>query len=353
MRTLAQRAASLVAAVAVLAGPASPAAAEPVPHPGTGSTTSATVPHPGTGGSADFSVSTSAEPVSPDADGVVRTQLTIANNGSHPLAVKVRSVRVRPLDDGQAELTDRSDPTWSPGVTVTPSLQLAAHSYRSVPVVITVPPTVLPDIYLLGFVAEAQPVEPSAAVRIYHRIGALVSLQLAGARQRHLTLSVQPNRFITIGSTFDGAYDMVNVGEAAAMARDQVALDNELTHEGVATVHTGDGMRLLPAGTARHVEFHYRVRGFFLYARPQAQVMYGNGTGTLQTLTAGGDALLVIPWLTLILLGLVALVLTAYLVWLRRRRAARRRAAELTGGRHRAKGRRPRDDDRTETAWAG
>ncbi|GIF22687.1 hypothetical protein BJ973_003008 [Actinoplanes tereljensis] len=306
--------------LAVVAGTAVPAGAAPV------------VPHPTTSGSADFSVSTSAEPVSPGTDGVVRTQLTVANNGGHDLTVTLRSVSVHALDNGQAELTDDVDPVWSSGVTVTPSLKLAAHTYRSVPVAITVPSALLPDIYLLGFVAEAQPVRPADAVRIYHRIGALVTLQLAGARQRRLTVTVEHNGFITIGSTFDGAFDVTNVGEAAAMARTQVYLPR------AGTLQTGDGMQLIPKGTHRHVEFSHRVRGFFLFSRPQAQVLYGNGTGTLQTVTADGDTLLVIPWLTLILLGIVAAVLTAYLIWLRRR--ARR------PGRHRA-------THQAKPAWAG
>ncbi|GAA2611569.1 COG1470 family protein [Paractinoplanes durhamensis] len=313
MRTLL----AFAAVAALLAGTAAPAGAAPT-----------------TSGSADFSVSTSAEPVTPDADGVVHTQLTVANNGVHDLTVKLRSVGVKPLDDGRTDLTDDSDPVWSASVTVAPALELAAHTYRRVPVTIRVPAALLPDIYLLGFVAEAQPVEPGAAVRIYHRIGALVSLQLAGARQRRLETTFEPNGFITIGSSFDGSFDVHNVGDAAAMARTQVQLGSE------ATLQTGDGMQLIPSQTYRHVTFSYRVRGFFLFARPQAQVLYGNGTPALQTVTADGLPLLVIPWFTLILLGLVAVALTAYLVWLRRRRAAARTerdAARHRPGRHSAK----------------
>ncbi|MEU4236936.1 hypothetical protein [Actinoplanes sp. NPDC026619] len=324
-----KRAVALAAAVAVAAGPTAPAGAAPVPHPTTT-------------GSADFSVSTSAEPVSPGTDGIVHTQLTVANNGTHPLTVKLRSVKVEPQDNGQSVLTDDADPTWTPGVTVNPSLQLAAHTYRSVPVTIKVPPSLLPDVYLLGFVAEAQPVDPDGAVRIYHRIGALVTLQLAGARQRQLKIIFTPNRFLTIASTFDGGFTVANVGDASALARSQVRLGDRL-------IRTSDSMALIPTGTSRYAEFHYRVHGFFLWARPQAQVNYGNGTATLQTITGHGDRLLVIPWYTLVLLGLIAATLTAYWIWLRRRRAARREAARHRPGRHRPTA---AAADQTKTAWA-
>jgi hypothetical protein len=299
-------------------------------------------PRPATAGSADFSVSTASAPVSPGADGVVRTQLTVANNGAHDLTVTLRSVGVRAKDGGRVELDEQSDPVWSPGITVAPSLRLAAATYRSVPVEIRVPSGMLPDIYLLGFVAEAQPADPKATVRIYHRIGAIISVQVSGARERRLEVHALPGGFIRIGSTFEGQFEVRNVGDAGALARSQVMIGSGLTHEAVGMVRSSDEMQLFPAGTKRNVSFSYTVPGFFLYARPQAQVLYGDGSPALQTITSNGRPLLVIPWMTLILLGVLATLLTAYLIWSRRRRKARR-AAEIAAGRrpaarHRAAG---------------
>jgi hypothetical protein len=318
---------AVLVASALLAWPAAPASAAP--------------------GAADFSVSTAAEPIAPGRDGVVHTQLTVANNGDEELTVALRSVGVRPLDDGRTEFAESGDPAWSKAVTMASSVRLAAKTYRSVPVTIRVPPGLLPDLYLLGFVAEAQPTDPRAPVRIYHRIGALVTVELPGARERELAVLVASTGFIQLGSTFDGAFDVRNVGEAAALARSQVVIDSAFTREGVGMVRTSDALELIPAGTKRYVPFHYTVRGFFLYARPQVQVIYGNGTPAMQTITVEGRAMLVIPWLTLILLGCVAAVLTGYLVWLRRRRAARREADAAS--RHRAPAGRHRAAD---VAWA-
>jgi hypothetical protein len=293
-----------------------------------------------------FSVSTSAEPARAGADGVVHTQVTVANNGAQDLSVALRSVGVRPHDDGKADLTDESDPVWGKAITMPSSVRLAARTYRSIPITIRVPAGLLPDLYLLGFIAEAQPTDPHAPVRIYDRIGALVTVEIPGARERKLRIDVTQTGFIQIGSSFDSGFDVRNIGEAGALARNQVLVSSSLTHDALGMVRTSDALELIPSGTGRHVSFSYPVHGLFLYARPQVQVIYGNGTPAMQEITVQGRAILVIPWLTLVLLGFLATLLTAYLVWLRRRRAARR---ELIAERRRARVGRHRAAD---AAWA-
>jgi hypothetical protein len=323
VRTLLSRLACLVAAAATgLAVPAGALAAT----------------HPVTPGSADFSVSTAAQSLRPEPGGVVHTQLTVANNGVHELTVTLRSVGVRAQDNGRADFVEQGDPIWSKAVTMVSSVRLAAHTFRSIPVAIRVPAGLLPDLYLLGFVAEAQPVDPQAPVLLYHRIGALVTVELPGPRERKLAVHIAPTSFLHLGSSYDGAFVVRNVGTAAALARDQVLIGSQLTHHAVGMIRTSDAMELIPSGTARNVPFRYAVHGFFLYARPQAEVIYGNGTSAMQTITVQGQSMLVVPWLTLILLGLVVAMVTAYLIWQRRRREARRRAAARRArtGRHRA-----------------
>ena len=97
-------------------------------------------------------------------------------------------------------------------------------------------------------------------------------------------------------------------------------------------------MELIPSGTSRNVSFRYPVQGFFLYARPQVQVLYGNGTPTLQTVTVQGRPMLVIPWLTLILIAALVTMFVAYVAWRRRLRKARRSAAARAAADTRATG---------------
>ena len=218
-----------------------------------GAAEAAPAPRPTTSGSADFSVSGPAEPITPGRDGLVHTQLTVSNNGVHALTVPLRSIGVRPSDDGRVQLTDQGDPLWAAATALPPALRLAANSFRRVPVTIRVPAGLLPDLYLLGFVAEAQPIDPNAPVRIYHRICTLITVELDGARERALAAMVKPAGFLRIGSDFEGAFRVTNVGTAAAMARSQVLVTSALSSEGIGMVRTSDAMELIPSGTSRNV----------------------------------------------------------------------------------------------------
>jgi hypothetical protein len=293
-------------------------------------------PAPATSGSADFAVSTPAEPLKAGSDGLVHTTLTVSDNGVNPLTVKLRSVGVVPLDDGKMRIDDQADRVWSKTITMAPQVRLGAGSYQRVPVTIKMPTGLLPDLYTLGFVAEAQPINPAAPVLVYNQIAYLITVEVAGARERRLALDLAPVNWFHIGSALDGTYKVRNVGSAAARGRGQVVVDSPFGRKNVAVVQNTDGMQLYPTGTSRGLNYRYLVHGFFLLARPEAQVLYGNGTSTLQSVTERGHLVLVIPWITIILLGALATGLTAYLYWKHRRRNARRRDERPA---HRAAGR--------------
>ncbi|MEV6346717.1 hypothetical protein [Actinoplanes sp. NPDC051851] len=302
---------------------------------GTGPAVALAAPVAAAATAADFSVSTSAERLEPDANGDVDTQLTIANNGDQALTVAIRATGVTAKDDGQVEFSDQADGVWSKTATFPSSLELAARTYQRVPVSLHRPAGLLPDIYLIGFVVEAQPSGASAAVKVYHQIGALLTVEIPGSRDRKMAVTVDDTSWIHLGSTFRGEFRVSNVGEAAALGRGQVKVDSTLTKENVGTFQATDQMELFPSGTTRHLEYEYTAHGLFLIARPQAQVLYGSGSGILQMAEGDGRSILIIPWLTLILLGAVAVALSGYLYWLRRRRlllAAERRDRK---GRHR------------------
>lgn len=284
----------------------------------------APAPHPTNPGSADFAVSTPAEPLQPSTDGLVHTVLTVSNNGVHPLTVKLRSVGVVPLDDGRMQIGDRADPVWTKTITMAPKVRLDAGSYQRVPVTIKMPSGLLPDLYTLGFVAEAQPVNPQSPVLVYTQIAYLITIEVAGPRERKLALDLEPVSWFHIGSFMDGAYKVRNIGSAAALGRGQVLVNSPFGRKNVAVVQNTDGMQLYPIGTSRGLTYQYVVHGFFLLARPEAQVLYGNGTSTLQSVSQRGHLVLIIPWITIILLCALMVVLMAYLYWKHRRRTARR-----------------------------
>ena len=312
MRKIAKLTASLVTvAVAALTTPTGALAAPPG--------------RPTTPGSADFAVSTPAEPLLPAKDGLVHTTITVSDNGAYPLTVKLRSVGVVPLDDGRMRVGDQPDPVWSKTITMTPKVRLDGGSYQRVPVTIKMPGGLLPDLYTLGFVAEAQPVNPDAPVLVYNQIAYLITVEVSGPRERKLALDLAPVGWFHIGSSLDGTYRVRNIGSAAAQGRGQVLVNAPFGRRNVAVVQNTDGMQLYPTGTSRSLDYQYLVHGLLLLARPEAQVLYGNGTNTLQSVAVTGHLVLVIPWITIILLGALVTVLSAYLYWRRRRRNARRR----------------------------
>ncbi|SLM01523.1 hypothetical protein ACSP50_4759 [Actinoplanes sp. SE50/110] len=275
-------------------------------------------------GTADFAVSTPAQRLAPDAQGRIRTELSIANRADHDLDVKIRTVGVVPGDDGQARFTDRPDPAWSAKATFPPTLTLGPGAYRRVPVTLTVPGGLLPDIYLLGFVVEAQPGAGATGIRVYHQIGALVTVELPGPRQREMAVEVAHTGFIHLGATMESTYRVRNVGAAAALGRGQVKVDSTLSDTNIGVYRGSDDLQLFPSGTSRTLTYRYVAHGLFLIARPQGQVLYGSGGGLLQTAQGTGQAILIVPWPTIIALCLLVVLLTGYLYWRRRRRIAAR-----------------------------
>ncbi|GAA4961151.1 hypothetical protein [Actinoplanes utahensis] len=294
-------------------------------------------------GSADFAVSTTSDRLYPDKNNEIRTVLTIANNGPRELAVEIRSVGVDPGDNGQVSFTGRPDAAWSSAVEYPSSLRLAAQAYKRVPVTLRVPPNTLPDIYLLGFVVEAQPSDPNAGIRLYHQIGALVTVEIPGASEREMEIEVDRAAFFHLGADYQHTYEVRNVGTAASLGRGQVRIDSRLTHENVGVYQSNAELQLFPAGTKRDLTYEYEVRGLFLLAEPKAQILYGNGNGIAHVAEATGQTVLIIPWPTIIGLCVLLVLLLSYWYYLRRRRAAQRRELEgqRTRFRHAARSWRP------------
>ncbi|WP_433794248.1 COG1470 family protein [Actinoplanes sp. CA-252034] len=278
---------------------------------------------PSSSGTADFAVSTSSERLLPDAQGRIRTHLTVANNSGHELVAQIRSAGVLPRDDGQIEYSEQPDPAWSAAAEYPSSLKLAAHTFQRVPVSLTVPSGLLPDIYLLGFVVEAQ--ATGTGIRVYHQIGALLQVELPGPRERRMEVEIAPTGMIHLGSRMTSSYLVRNTGPSAALGRGQVRVDSRLTDDNVGVYRGSDDVQLFPTATSRTLEYAYEVHGLFLIARPKAQILYGGSNGLAYMAEDDGRAVLIIPWLTLILLAVTAVLLSAYWYWYRRRREMARR----------------------------
>jgi hypothetical protein len=291
--------------------------------PGPTVASAAPVASPQSSGTADFAVSTPSERLAPDEQGRIRTQLTVANNSDHELVARIRSAGVLPQNDGQVEFSEQPDPAWSASAKYPSTLKLPGHTFQRVPVSLTVPSGLLPDIYLLGFVVEAQ--ATGTGIRVYHQIGALLEVELPGPRERRLAVEIAETGIIHLGSRMTSTYHVRNTGAAAALGRGQVRVDSRLTDENVGVYRGSDDVQLFPTGTSRTLEYAYEVHGLFLIARPKAQILYGGSNGLAYMAEDSGDAILIIPWLTLILLAVTAVLLGAYWYWYRRRQEKARR----------------------------
>jgi hypothetical protein len=283
--------------------------------------TAAAAPQDSTG--ADFAVSAPSEPLTGEPGQTVHAELTVANNGTQPLTVVLTPTAINALDDGKVEVLGRPDPLWSAGTTVTEKVSLEAGTYRKVPVSIQIPDTLLPDLYLTGIVAQAQPARP-ASVKVYHQIASLLTVQIPGPRERHMDVTVAETGFLHFGSAFTGAAKVRNVGATAAYARGQVQMGQAAGTSAAGIVQTSRDMQLYPAGTGRSLAYEYGVSGLFLLTRPEVQVLYSNGGNTMQQVSARGDLVLVIPWYTV---ALVVTILLAGLWWATRRRRKSRHVA--------------------------
>lgn len=263
-----------------------------------------------------LTVSTPADPLPAHPGGVLRTWLRIGNNGTRALPVTITPATVVLEDNGATHLNPQADPRFTGRITLgTSTATLAANSFTEVPIKIRVPTTLVPDIYVLGFLVT--PTVTGGTVRVVNQVGALIAIDLPGSRDRRLEATLlDPTRF-ALTSHPSLTVRARNVGRSA------LEFTSETTIDGVGTAIPTNIRRnplLLPAGRYRDVEvkWHsqlgvgvYRVHVRLVYHRTQSQTVEQSLTYTMLVLS---------PLALAVLVSLLLAIAAALTLWRRRHR---------------------------------
>lgn len=276
-----------------------------------------------------LTVSTPADPLPAQPGQVVRTWLRIGNNGTRPLPVTIAPATVVLGDNGATHLNPQADPRFTGRITLgATTATLAANSFTEVPVKISVPTTLVPDTYVLGFLIT--PTVTGGTVRVVNQVGALIAIELPGSRDRRLEATfLDPPRF-----AFSSHPSLVvrarNIGQSA------LEFTSETTIDGVGTAIPANIRRkplLLPAGRYRDVEVKWqsqlgvgvhRVHVRLAYHRTQSETAEQSLSHTMVVLP---------PVALAVLASIVVATAAALTLWRRSHRRRRSRTLRPHGAR--------------------
>ena len=276
-----------------------------------------------------LTVSTPADPVSTEPGQVVQTWLRVGNNGTHPLPVTIAPATVDLGNNGATSLSPNVDPRFAGHITLsTTTATVAAGSYTEVQVAISVPTTLIPDTYVLGFLVT--PTVTGGSVQVVNQVGALITIDLPGSRDRRLEATFLDPPLFAFTSHPSLTVRVRNIGRSA------LEFSSETTIDGFGLAGPANIRRkalLLPAGRYRDVEITwesqlgagtYRVDTRVVYHRTQAETAQQSLTHTVVVLSPAALA---------ILGSLLVLIAAAVTLWLRRRRRRRQRTQQGHGRR--------------------
>ncbi|HUW56887.1 MAG TPA: hypothetical protein VMZ92_09640 [Planctomycetota bacterium] len=284
-----------------------------------------------------LTVSTPADPLPAEPGQVLRTWLRIGNNGTSPLPVTITPATVALGNNGATSLSPHVDPRFADRITLsTTTAIIAAGSFTEVQVTISVPTTLVPDTYVLGFLIT--PTVTGGSVQVVNQVGALITIDLPGSRDRRLEATFLDPPLFAFTSQPSLIVRVRNIGRSA------LEFTSETTIDGFGTAGPADIRRkpvLLPAGRYRDVEVKwdaplgagiYRVHTRVVYHRTQAETAEQSLTHTVVVLSPSALA---------VLAGLLIAIAAAVTLWLRHRRRVRQRTQRGHGRRTHRQARRP------------
>jgi len=284
-----------------------------------------------------LTVSTPADPLPAEPGQVLRTWLRIGNNGTHPLPVTITPATVALGNNGATSLSPQVDPRFADRITLsTTTATIAAGSFTEVQVAISVPTTLVPDTYVLGFLIT--PTVTGGSVQVVNQVGALITIDLPGSRDRRLEATFLNPPLFAFTSQPSHIVRVRNIGRSA------LEFTSETTIAGFGLVGPDNIRRkpvLLPAGRYRDVEITweaplgvgiYSVHTRVVYHRTQAETAEQSLTHTVVVLS---------PAALIILGSLLVLIAAAVALWLRHRRRVRQRIQQGHGRRAHRRTRHP------------
>lgn len=272
-----------------------------------------------------ISVGGPAEPVVLRAGGSVTTSIRITNGTATAERVALQLATLMPENDGRLAVIDREDPAWAGRVDMPAEVTVPADGGVEVPVKVSAPVSLPADYYLVGVLAEPVVTTPRDGVQVNARVAAVLSMDVPGVRERKVTAEFGSLPRLRFGSELTGTVDVRNVGQAGAMTRTQVRIDDGDGRNLAVLPVSGEDLQLLPAGTKRTLGYAWTATGWVTVVHPRSDVSYLNNGKIVGDVTAqGGPIVLIAPALVVTVASALALVvgLVTGLVVARRRRLA-------------------------------
>lgn len=322
-----RRWASTLTGIAVLASvlliPPTPAAAAPRLAPATGAA--------GAGNSAlTVSVPPAPVPVHPGQEAAVVIRLI--NQGTDPVRVTLSDRGAELGDNGSVQLMDQADPLWAGRVTFPAGeVTIPGQDFLPVSLQIRVPQSIHPDLYFLGLVVTPAPTK-AGSVQVVNQIGALITLDVPGPRQRELS-AVLDTSPVQLSGTATGTLQVRNPGRSVV----------RFFGENNVTASPGGGTpqqyridsAILPAGRQRSFPVAAPSSWPIELVTMDVRLSYPDQTESQTTeVTASADILLIQPWVPIVA-ALTVLTGVTILLLRRFRPRARGRARPVASGRGR------------------
>ena len=292
----------------------SPASAAPTPTP------TPSEPAPAAG----LTVSTPAGTLPAQPGTVVETWLRIGNQATTPISVTILPATVKLENNGVSGFGRQEDPRFAGQITFsTTQTSIPANGYTEVAVKVAIPATLIPDIYVLGFLVT--PDATGSSVRVVNEIGALIALDVPGSRDRKLTASWLSPPWILFSDHPSLTFRAKSVGKSALQFTSEDAITGFAP---LTPANRRNDPLLLPSGLYRDVNVSWVVPwGFGVDTVAVTLLCPQSQSGNAQIVLT--KTVIVVTPLVLIIIGSFLVLLTLVIILLVRRRR-KRRTRELT-----------------------
>jgi hypothetical protein len=298
-------------------------------------------PTPSLNGPRSIAVSVPPDPVTLHPGESAAIPIRVLNPGSSTVIVTVKSEEITLGDNGTTSFTGKPDPLWAGRTAFPPgAITVPAQRFVDLTVTVHVPTQIGPDLYYIGFLVSPVP-QVSGEVVVINQIGAFLTIDVPGPRVRALSAELSTIGFnwgpihinnLVVGDRVDGKLTVRNIGPSSVLFYGE----NDVTSAPITGSPSQQRISrsLLPIGRSRW----FAVAGHPAFPIDLVTmtdvVAYPDqtGTGTLQIVRTR-TALVISPWVIVVVCALLALLVGWRLRARHRRRLERRAAARSAGAR--------------------
>lgn len=272
---------------------------------------------------AGLSVSTPDGTLTAPRGTTVETWLRIGNAAGTPLSITIAPATVNLKNNGVTGFTPKPDPRFAGRITLSQtSAIIPVGGYIQLDVKVAIPATIIPDVYVLGFLIT--PEATGTSVRIVNQIGSLIAFDVPGSRDRQLKAVFTDLPWIMFTNHPSLNIRTRSVGKSALQftSQDNVSgfgmLDPKLTR---------NDPLLLPAGTSRDLTVSWDTPWGVGVNTISTTLLYPKTVSANAQVVLTHQVIVVKPLLAMIVGGVLLLIILTItsVILLRRRDAPLRR----------------------------